>query len=679
MKSDHFKFLSRSLLAAAQLGVASIAINAHAESQRGALDVSQYAARTAPTTDALSIPSFGRSMPQVEVESTKAAVIERLMGSAGPAYRIDLASWKGPETLSTAKSASLESRKLKPTQIGYPREIPPESRALPLSALNWTTQSDGSRTSQVQVVTADAAGLRIAYRIQGPDMGLELRFAGSGRDQVFRSDVVSTAEVAWSPVLEGNTATVEMRLMPNANPAQFNVNLEAASHLVVVGTDLRKDARDITSAGSCNVDIACVPNPSAALLNIAKATAKMVVTDAGNTFLCTGTLLNSTSAADYFFSASQCVNSQAAASSLNTYWFFDAIACNSVSTPPFQLVAGGATLLVNDPTMDVALMQLRQPPPSGAFRAAWNATVVAAGTTAVSVHHPQGDLKKFSQGNALGYVQGPVAFDGQPRPQALKDSYISVRWTEGTTEGGSTGAGLFTLNQGGFYELRGGLEGGAASCGNPSGLDRFSRMDLLFTKLAPYLQPSAVIPPSTTVQATMVEYFNPQFNFYWMTTRESDKNALDSFRDMQANPVWYRTGYSFKTEPTMTAGTSAITRYFVPGAARNGTRGSTFYTALDADKMAITNSGKERFSPLSCIDVPDRFFCNEGTDSFVALPFGVGTAASCLPGQQPIWRAFRSRPADDGNHRYLTNRAMYDYMVNEMGWDGEFVVFCAKT
>lgn len=656
MKSDYIEFLSKSLLVAAQFSVASIAISAHA----------------------LAIPSFERSMPQAVVESTKAAVIERFIGGAEAAYRIDLAPWTGPEAASVAKSVSLESRQLKPTQIGFPREIPVELRVLPLAALEWTTQSDGSRTTRVQVVTTDAAGLRIAYRNQGPANGLEMRFTGSGRDQVFRADASSSAEIAWSPVLEGNTATVELRMMLNADPRQFNVTLEGLSHLVAAGTDLRKDARDITAAGSCNTDVACVINPGSSLLSIAKATAKMVVTDGGNTFLCTGTLLNSTSGADYFFSASQCVSNQAAASTLNTYWFFDAIACNSVSTPPFQLVAGGATLLVNDPTMDVALLQMRQPPPDGAVRSAWNATVIPTGTTAVSVHHPQGDLKKFSEGSALGYVQGPIAFDGQPRSQALRDSYISVRWTNGTTEAGSTGAGLFTFNATrGFYELRGGLEGGVASCRNPSGLDRFSRMDLLFTKLAPFLQPSAVIAPTTSVQGTMVEYFNPKFNFYWMSTREADKSALDTMRDA-GNPVWYRTGYSFKTDPTTSAGMSAISRYFIPGAARNGTRGSTFYTALMADKAAITNGGKERFSMNNCVDVPDRFFCNEGIDSFIALPVGVGAVATCQSGQQPIWRAFRSRPGDDGNHRYLTNQAMYDYMVNEMGWDGEFINFCAK-
>ena len=97
MKSDYFEFLSKSLLVAAQLSVGSIAINAQAESQRGALSILQYATLTAPSTDARSIPSMGRSMPQVEVESTKAAVIERFIGGAGSAYRIDLTPWKGPK------------------------------------------------------------------------------------------------------------------------------------------------------------------------------------------------------------------------------------------------------------------------------------------------------------------------------------------------------------------------------------------------------------------------------------------------------------------------------------------------------------------------------------------------------------------------------------------------------
>ena len=629
---------------------------------------------------AVDIPSSGRSMPQAMVESSKAAIVERFFGDALGAYRIEAAPWNPVLSApASTKSLAIDNDRAKPMQIGFPREIPAAMRALPLTALPWTTHGDGSRTLQVQVIATDAAGLRIAYRVDGPAAGLEMRFAGSGRDQVFRSDGVTGAEVVWSPVLEGNAGTVELRVLPGFDTAQFNVAFEQLSHLVKVGADLNKDVRDIDRSGSCNIDIACVSNPSTSLLNIARATAKMVFTDTGRTFACTGTLLNSSSGANYFYSAAHCISSQTAASTLNTYWFFDAVACNSSAIPPFQLVGGGAVLRLTDPTMDVTLLELNLSPPNGAVRAAWNATVIPAGTVTVGVHHPQGDLKKFSQGSMQGYVQGPAAYDNVPRFQAGKDSFISVRWAQGTTEGGSSGSGVFTFNAAGpFYELRGGLEGGAASCDNLNGADRFSRMDLLFTKLAPFLFPSAVIPTTTSAQASMVEYWNPQNDFYFMTSRENEKSLLDNTVDARFNPLWYRSSYWFKTNPASSAGTSSITRYFIAGAAKSGTRGSHFYTALNADRAAISGTGLERFGS-GCTGATGTF-CNEGIDSYISLPIGTGAGATCLTGEIPIYRAFRGTPryVDDGNHRYLTNASMYNYMVSELGWTGEAINFCAR-
>ncbi len=628
---------------------------------------------------AVDIPSEGRSMPQAIVESSKAAVVEQFLGNADSAYRIEASAWTRPLAAASQKSLSVDGERAKPVQVGYPRDIPASLRSLPLASLPWTTLGDGSRAVQVQVVAADAAGIRIAYHVDGPTNGLELRFSGSGRDQVFRSTAIPSAETAWSPVLEGNTGTVELHVLAGFDPSQFTVTFDQLSHLVKVGAGLNKTVREIGSAGSCNIDIACVSNPSTALLNIAKATAQMVFSDTSGTYLCTGTLLNSTSGADYFYSAAHCISSQSAASTLNTYWFFDAVACNSTAIPPYQLVGGGATLVMTDPTMDVTLLQLRASPPTGAVRAAWNATVIPTGTVTVDVHHPSGDLKKFSQGTMQGYVQGPAAYDNVPRFQAGKDSFISIRWAQGTTEGGSSGSGVFTFNStGGYYELRGGLEGGAASCDNPNGLDRFSRMDMLYTKLAPYLQPSAIIPATTSAQASMVEYWNPQYDFYFMTSRENEKSALENSIDSSSNHLWYRSGYWFKTDPASSSGSSSITRYFIAGAAKAGTRGSHFYTALNADRASITATGLERFGS-ACTGVTGTF-CNEGIDSYIAIPSGTGTSAICPSGTLPIYRAFRGTPryVDDGNHRYLTNAAMYNYMVGDLGWNGEAVNFCAK-
>ena len=464
-----------------------------------------------------------RSMPPAEVQRDKALVAERFFGTNDVAHRVSAAPWDASVVEASKAAASNASDRAKPLQIGFPRDIPAATRSLPLGSLPWQTLTDNSRVVRIEVLVADAAAFRVAYRIDGPAAGLQMRFAGAGRDEVYASDASSGAGLMWSPVLEGDSGTLELRLMPGIDAAQFGVTLETLSHLIASPSSLgQKDVRQIGRSGSCNIDIACVSNPSAALLNAAKATAKMVyTTDTGSTSACTGTLLNSTSGADYFFGAAHCISTQSSASTLNTYWFFDAVSCDSLAIPPYQLVTGGATLLLTDVTMDVTLLQLRQAPPSGAVRSAWNATVIPTNTNIIGLHHPSGDLKKFSQGAMQGYAGGPAAYGNDARSQFGKDSFITVRWTNGTTEGGSSGSGAFTFNSAGYYELRGGLEGGAASCGTPTGIDRYSRMDLLFTKLAPYLQPSAVIPVSTSAQSSMVEFFNPQSDFYFISSREN--------------------------------------------------------------------------------------------------------------------------------------------------------------
>ena len=284
----------------------------------------------------------------------------------------------------------------------------------------------------------------------------------------------------------------------------------------------------------------------------------------------------------------------------------------------------------------------------------------------------------------LGYVQGtPVREGALEVVTGGKANYIQVRYARGTTEGGSSGSGVFTFNSSGYYELRGGLSGGAAQCSNPTGTDEFARLDLVFTKLAPYLIPSAVIPVTTATQASMVEFFNPQYNFYFISSRENEKSALDTFKDAIGTQLWYRTGNWFKTDPVASSFTSPLTRYYIPGAAKGATRGSHFYTVLNSDRSAITGTGRERIAnpAFGCDGVPNGYFCNEGRDSYIAPPLVTsGGTATCLDNEQKIYRTFRANSArysDDGNHRYLTSAAMYSYMVSDLGWVGEGVAFCA--
>ncbi len=664
-------------------------------------------AQVSERRDADPLASFPQSgdigrAPPARVEAPKVAPAPTRFALAGePALRFEAEPSTTAEARlkrAAATSSDTDDRR-KIARIGYPRELALGSVRINGRLVPWQIQADGRRLIGASFDASLAAGLRIQYAVHGAPM--TLRFAGSARDEVYEV-TPPLGEPQWSPVLEGDRARVELELAAGIDPARVEVEFIRLSHLEVAGASvLTKRIGDIGDAGSCNIDIACVSNPSFALREAAKSVAKMVFTDgSGSSYTCTGTLMNSSPATGepYFLTAAHCIDNQAFASSLNTYWFFDAVACNSLAVPTFALVTGGAVLLATDVTLDLTLLRLNLNPPAGAVFSAWNATIVPRATNVIGLHHPSGDLKKFSQGSSGGYVRGPAQLSNppyglEPNLSFGFDSYIEVSWRDGTTEGGSSGSGIFTYDPtaiagypDGYYELRGVLSGGAASCGNPSGRDRYGRLDLMFSKLAPHLQPSAIVPASNATTATMVEYYNPQFDYYFMTSRNSEKSFLDTFTvgvtgaqngvpTTRQNQAFHRTGYWFKTDAAPSSTFSPLTRYFIPGAARNGQRGSHFYTALDSERAVIRNTGKERFG-AACDGMPNQWFCNEGTDSYVGEPVSGG----CFTGEVAVFRLFRGEPnyRDDGNHRYTADPRIRAYMRDELGWSDEGVKLCVR-
>lgn len=644
---------------------------------------------------------IGRA-PPARVEAPKIAPAPARFALAGePVLRFEAEPSAAAEARvkrASATSGDTEDRR-KIARIGYPRELALGSVRINGRLVPWQVQADGRRLIGASFDAALAAGMRIQYAVHGAPM--TLRFAGSGRDEVYEV-TPPLGEPQWSPVLEGDRARVELELAAGIDPARVEVEFIRLSHLEVAGASvLTKRIGDIGDSGRCNIDVACISNPSVALREAAKSVAKMIFSDGGgSSYLCTGTLMNSSpsTGVPYFLTAAHCIDRQSLASSLNTYWFFDAVSCNNLAPPPFALVTGGAVLLTTDVTLDLTLLRLNLNPPAGAVFGAWNAAIVPRSTTLIGLHHPSGDLKKFSQGSSGGYVRGPSLisnppFGNEPNLSFGYDSFIEVTWRDGTTEGGSSGSGIFTYNPtavagypDGYYELRGTLTGGAASCSNPTGRDRYGRLDLMFSKLAPHIQPSAIVPASNSVTATMVEYYNPQFDYYFMTSVNSEKSFLDTFTvpvtgnqngvpTTRQNQAFYRTGYWFKNDAAPSSTFSPLTRYFIPGAARNGARGSHFYTALDSERAVIRNTGKELFG-AACNGMPNQWFCNEGTDSYVGAPVSGG----CFSGEVAVVRLFRGEPnyRDDGNHRYTADPRIRAYMRDELGWTDEGVRLCTR-
>ena len=120
------------------------------------------------------------------------------------------------------------------------------------------------------------------------------------------------------------------------------------SHLVAAGAALKQSdpLRAIGEAGSCEIDVACLSNTvRQQAANAINAVARVVLTDFGQTYVCSGTLLNDSlsSSTPYFYTANHCFddddndpaaskgNPAAAATSVNTYWFFQS--SPAASTP----------------------------------------------------------------------------------------------------------------------------------------------------------------------------------------------------------------------------------------------------------------------------------------------------------------------------------------------------------
>lgn len=389
-------------------------------------------------------------------------------------------------------NAGNDARKPKPTQIGIGRVAAAE-RTGGLPPLRWQRLQDGSHVARIEVTSPVAMGLRVGLRAEGVPLDAEWRFLGSERplgEVVF----ASAREVAaatprgglyWTPSTDGETQTIELWLPPGRSPHAVRVSAPELSHLL---TNPRRDFRiveKIGESGACNVDTACrVAELGPAFVHAKNAVAHMVFVEGGGSYICTGTLLNDTvpvTQEPWFYSAHHCIDSQTVASTLNTYWNYEATACGSGVSTTRTLLSGGADYLFSEANTDALLLKLRNPPPAFATFAGWDASVLASNAPVFAIHHPRGDAKKVSSG-----AQIPSASDGFNH---------GVGWTSGTTEGGSSGSGLFTLDGQGRYRLRGGLYGGDASCANTGNLgntlnrDWYSRLDVVFPQIRQYLAP----------------------------------------------------------------------------------------------------------------------------------------------------------------------------------------------
>jgi lysyl endopeptidase len=244
--------------------------------------------------------------------------------------------------------------------------------------------------------------------------------------------------------------------------------------------DFYMDKAGFGQSGNCNVNTLC---PEANGWEDVRQSVVMLLT-ANNTRKCSGTLINNTAAdgSPYVLTAKHCNTATNAIFMFN----YESPDCSETDGPT-SMVLQGCEIMADNAFSDVTLLKLTQSPPPEfhAYYAGWSRDTIPS-VMSYSIHHPSGDIKKFSvDSNAVissGYTN---------QPDSLNNHWRVLDWNIGTTEAGSSGCPLFNEQQ----QIIGQLHGGYASCNNQLA-DYYGRFDVSWdygatpaTRLKEWLDP----------------------------------------------------------------------------------------------------------------------------------------------------------------------------------------------
>ncbi len=328
----------------------------------------------------------------------------------------------------------------------------------------WRFDDDGMATWTTRIVSPGAKSLDFEFsRFQLP---ASARMWISSADGSMTRGPFTAADMNpqggfFSPYVTGDDAIITISV-PKAQRRQVDVRLGSASHAYRGLFESREFA---AKSGSCNVDVACPAGDG--WQDPIDSVGQYTFRQGGSTYVCTGSLIANTAGTTtpYFLTANHCVSTETVADSLVVYWNYQSSTCrtpgsSSSGTSLSKTIAthsqSGAALVATNSASDFALLRLdaNVPTDSGPYFSGWDARDVAP-SGAAGIHHPAGHEKRISIENDALSVSGYGGSSGTTHLRVWD-------WDQGTTEGGSSGSGLWNPDK----RLVGQLHGGSAACGN---------------------------------------------------------------------------------------------------------------------------------------------------------------------------------------------------------------------
>lgn len=474
-----------------------------------------------------------------------------------------------------------------PMLVGIARDVTAtKTRAQTQQQLHWRKSESGTQLAAISFTAQDAHGVRLGVLIGALPGSAMLRvYAQEKAGTVFQISGQEVLQIVqrnldagdrseegrtwWTPDVGSSEVTLEIELPADVPAGALDIAVPRVSHIFVPLelAQVPEVQTKINESNDCNLDATCYDTYA----NQRNAVARMVFNKGGYTYLCTGTLMNDAggSGTPYFLSADHCISSQTVASTLQTDWFYRSPTCNSrtlsnASTRRY----GGATLLYSSSSTDTSFLKLNDTPPAGAYFAGWDASSAAgnAGNAVIGLHHPQGDLLKFSMGSVISQASCTSMGGTQVSCSGVSGNFYRVGWTKGTTEGGSSGSAIFGSD--GRYVI-GTLYAGNAACGNTATYDFYGRFDVAYN--AALKQWLGTV--NTSSRSPVYRFYNATTGAHFFTPSVAERDAV-----IQSLPAFAYEGVAFYAYASVTAGQSPVYRFY------NTASGAHFYTISSAER-----------------------------------------------------------------------------------------------
>lgn len=321
--------------------------------------------------------------------------------------------------------------------------------------------------STVWGASVEVAGAhRLRLHLDGVDLppGTRMWVYGEDGEAVAFGPELAREGSLWTPSVYGPAIRLEVELprAALAGAAERGFVVDRVVQIFRLGPDLapvlEPSPLPQVVDTSCLIDVTCVSPATFSVVDLAeRAIAHIEFVDGGFLALCTGGLLNVAQGAPAgaepgFLTANHCLDSQAAASTLEAFWDYKTQTCDGVPPPLGTLPrTNGSQLLASDPISDFTFLGMDFPPHRVLL--GWNAEiqVLPAETETHRISHPVPESDILSQQYTRNRTVGEqdilrCGTDNQGRATDDLSRFTHSVFLEGGTFGGSSGAPLMLDN-----------------------------------------------------------------------------------------------------------------------------------------------------------------------------------------------------------------------------------------